>query len=203
MANHSAGDGPPSLILLRQEYPLTQSSLKFFNRIQEFCTRRDSRARCGAYGSRGSIWCCPTGPCRERLSPHQELRSRPAHDYNLGRVAQEGNRARRPTTDGSSGVLSRNRLDDIFNRVGFGVDQNWYRRLAADAEAALYMCSMEEPARSVAAVIDDIEPTPCHRTLTKDATLGFDWRDRGRLLCNAIRQLVKRQCAPHARRSAS
>ena len=86
---------------------------------------------------------------------------------------------------------------------GFGVDQSWYRRLAADAEAALYMCSMEEPARGVAAVIDDIEPTPCHRTLTKDATLGFDWRDRGRLLCNATRQVVKRQCAPHARRSAS
>ena len=78
-----------------------------------------------------------------------------------------------------------------------------YRRLAADAEAALYMRSMEEPARSVAAVIDDIEPTPCHRTLTKDAILGFDWRDRGRLLCNAIRQLVKQQCAPYARRSAS
>ena len=38
----------------------------------------------------------------------------------LAESLEEGNRARRPTTDGSSGVPSRNRLDDIFNRVALG-----------------------------------------------------------------------------------
>jgi hypothetical protein len=50
--------------------------------------------------------------------------------------------ARRPTTDGSSGVPPRNGVDDIFNRVALR-DKSWHCRLAADAEAALHMCSAE------------------------------------------------------------
>jgi hypothetical protein len=62
------------------------------------------------------------------------------------------------------------------------------------------MCSMEEPARSVAAVIDDVERlNSLQRAAYEKCDSGFDWSDRGRTLCNAVREAIDRQASARTR----
>jgi spore maturation protein CgeB len=63
--------------------------------------------------------------------------------------------------------------------------------------------SMRELAQGVVAVIDDIERlNSMQKAAYEECDTAFDWSDRGRTLCNAIKQAVNRRCAAHARRSA-
>jgi polysaccharide biosynthesis protein PslH len=63
--------------------------------------------------------------------------------------------------------------------------------------------TMGELAHGVAAAIDDIERlNSLQRAAYKKCESGFDWSDRGRTLCNAIRKAMDRQPAAHTRRSA-
>ena len=56
------------------------------------------------------------------------------------------------------------------------------------------------PARSVAAVIDDIERlTSLQRATYEKCASGFDWSDRGRTLRNAVREAFDRQAPARTR----
>ena len=63
--------------------------------------------------------------------------------------------------------------------------------------------SMRQLAHGVAAVIDDVERlNSMQRAAYEKCDGGFDWSDRGRTLCNALRHAVERKCATHIGRSA-
>jgi hypothetical protein len=63
--------------------------------------------------------------------------------------------------------------------------------------------SMRELAQGVAAIIDDLARlNSMQQAAYEKCIIGFDWMDRGRALCNAIRQAVNRRNAAHAWRSA-
>ena len=58
--------------------------------------------------------------------------------------------------------------------------------------------SMRELAQGIASVIDDIERlNSLQQSAYEKCDTGFDWRDRGRILCHALREAVNRQRAAH------
>jgi glycosyltransferase involved in cell wall biosynthesis len=95
-------------------------------------------------------------------------------------------------------------LDYIFNRVPIAAIKGSIAGLPVTAGLHYFSYeSMRELAEGVAAVIDDTERLDSmQRAAYSKCESGFDWSDRGRALCNAIRQAVNRRRAAHARRSA-
>ena len=91
-------------------------------------------------------------------------------------------------------------LDYIFNRVPIAAIRGGIAGLPL-TPGLHYICfeSMRELAQGVVAVIDDIERlNSLQHAAYEKCESGFDWSDRGRTLCNAIRQAVNRQRAAHA-----
>ena len=95
-------------------------------------------------------------------------------------------------------------LDYIFNRVPIAAISGGIAGLPLTPGLHyLSFESMRELAQGVAAAIDDIERlNSLQQAAYKKCESGFDWSDRGRTLCDALRQAVKPGCAAHARRSA-
>jgi glycosyltransferase involved in cell wall biosynthesis len=94
-------------------------------------------------------------------------------------------------------------LDYIFNRVPIAAIKGSVAGLPIMPETDyLSFESMAELAQGVAAVIDDVERlNSLQQAAYEKCETGFDWSDRGRTLCNAIRQAVSRQRARNAVRS--
>jgi hypothetical protein len=94
-------------------------------------------------------------------------------------------------------------LDYIFNRVPIAAIKGSIAGLPLTPGLHyLSFESMRELAHGVVTMIDDIERlNSLQQTAYEKCNTGFDWSDRGRVLCNAIRQAVNRQCGAHARRS--
>jgi hypothetical protein len=64
----------------------------------------------------------------------------------------------------------------------------------------LSFASMRELADGVAAVIDDVERlNSLQRAAYEKCDSGFDWSDRGRTLCNAVREAIDRQASARTR----
>jgi glycosyltransferase involved in cell wall biosynthesis len=95
-------------------------------------------------------------------------------------------------------------LDYIFNRVPIAAIRGGIAGLPLTPGLDyLAFGSMRELAQGVAVAIDDIEQlNSLQWAAYKKCESAFDWSDRGRILCNAIRQAVNRQRAAHASRSA-
>ena len=95
-------------------------------------------------------------------------------------------------------------LDYIFNRVPIAAIRGGIAGLPLTPGLDyLAFGSMRELAQGVAVAIDDIEQlNSLQWAAYKKCESAFDWSDRGRTLCNAIRQAVNRQRAAHASRSA-
>ena len=95
-------------------------------------------------------------------------------------------------------------LDYIFNRVPIAAIRGSMVGLPL-TQGLDYLSfeSMRELAQGVAAAIDDIERLNfMQQAAYEKCNAGFHWGDRGRTLCNAIRQAVNRQRDPDARSSA-
>jgi glycosyltransferase involved in cell wall biosynthesis len=96
-------------------------------------------------------------------------------------------------------------LDYIFNRVPIAAIRGSMTGLPL-TEGLHYLSfeSMRELAQGVAAVIDDIERLNCmQQAAYQKCNTRFDWSDRGRALCNAIRQATDRQRAAKTRNWAA
>jgi glycosyltransferase involved in cell wall biosynthesis len=91
-------------------------------------------------------------------------------------------------------------LDYIFNRVPIAAIRGSIAGLPlAAGPHYLSFESMRELAQGVAAVIDDIERlNSLQQSAYEKCDTGFDWNERGRTLCNAIREAVNRQRTAHA-----
>jgi glycosyltransferase involved in cell wall biosynthesis len=91
-------------------------------------------------------------------------------------------------------------LDYVFNRVPIAAIKGSIAGLPIMPEMDyLSFESMAELAQGVVAVIDDVERlNSLQQAAYEKCDTGFDWSDRGRTLCNAIRQAVSRQCARNA-----
>jgi polysaccharide biosynthesis protein PslH len=96
-------------------------------------------------------------------------------------------------------------LDYIFNRVPIAAIRGGIAGLPlTQGLHYLYYESMRELARGVAAMIDDIDRlNALQQAAYEKCNTAFDWSDRGRTLCNAIRQAVNRQRAAHTRSAPS
>jgi hypothetical protein len=99
----------------------------------------------------------------------------------------------------TGGGFKHKSLDYIFNRVPIAVISGSVAGLPlTPGSHFLSYDSMGELAQGVAAAIDDIERLNSLQQGAYDkCNTGFDWSDRGRSLCNAIRQAVARRCAAH------
>ena len=88
-------------------------------------------------------------------------------------------------------------LDYIFNRVPIAAIRGSIAGLPLTPGLHyLSFESMRELAQGVATVIDDIERlNSLQQAAYEKCKSGFDWSDRGRTLCNAIRQAVNRRRA--------
>jgi polysaccharide biosynthesis protein PslH len=86
-------------------------------------------------------------------------------------------------------------LDYIFNRVPIAALKGSIAGLPVTPEVDyLSFESMQDLAQGVAAVIDDIaQLNSLQHAAYKKCESGFDWSDRGRTLCNAIRQAMSRK----------
>ena len=87
-------------------------------------------------------------------------------------------------------------LDYIFNRVPIAAIRGSIAGLLL-RPGLHYLAfeSMRALAQGVATVIDDTERlNSLQQAAYKKCERGFDWIDRGRTLCNAIRQAVDRKC---------
>jgi glycosyltransferase involved in cell wall biosynthesis len=95
-------------------------------------------------------------------------------------------------------------LDYIFNRVPIAAITGSIAGLPMTPGLDyLSYGSMRELAQGVASVIDDLERlNSMQQAAYEKCNIGFDWSDRGRALCNAIRQAVNRRRAAQQRRSA-
>jgi polysaccharide biosynthesis protein PslH len=95
-------------------------------------------------------------------------------------------------------------LDYIFNRVPMATIRGGIAGLPLTPGLHyLSFASVRELAQGVVAVIDDIQRlNSLQQAAYEKCESGFDWSDRGRTLCNAIRQAMNRKCTAHARRSA-
>jgi glycosyltransferase involved in cell wall biosynthesis len=91
-------------------------------------------------------------------------------------------------------------LDYIFNRVPIAAIRGSIAGLPLTPGLHyLSFESMRDLAQGVAAVIDDIERlNSLQQSAYEKCDTGFDWTERGRILYNAIREAVNRQCAAHA-----
>jgi polysaccharide biosynthesis protein PslH len=86
-------------------------------------------------------------------------------------------------------------LDYIFNRVPIAAIRGSMAGVPLTAGLD-YLCfeSMPELAYGVAATIDDFERLNfMQQTAYEKCENGFDWSDRGRILCSAIRQAIDQQ----------
>jgi len=93
-------------------------------------------------------------------------------------------------------------LDYIFNRVPIAAIRGSVAGLPLTPGLDyLSFESMRELAQGVVAVIDDIQRlNSLQQAAYKKCESGFDWSDRGRTLCNAIRQSMnRRRAAPTER----
>ena len=92
-------------------------------------------------------------------------------------------------------------LDYIFNRVPIVTIRGGIAGLPLTPGLHyLSFASVQELAQGVVAVIDDIQRlNSLQQAAYEKCESGFDWSDRGRTLCNAIRQAVNRQRAAHSR----
>jgi polysaccharide biosynthesis protein PslH len=96
-------------------------------------------------------------------------------------------------------------LDYIFNRVPIAAIRGSMAGLPL-TEGLDYLSfeSMRELAQGVAAVIDDLERLNCiQQAAYEKCNTRFDWSERGRTLCNAIREATGRQRAATTRNSAA
>jgi len=95
-------------------------------------------------------------------------------------------------------------LDYVFNRVPIAAIRGAIAGLPLTPGLHyLSFESMRELARGVAAVIDDTgQLNSLQQAAYEKCNAAFDWSDRGRTLCNAIRQAVSRQRAAHAGRAS-
>jgi hypothetical protein len=86
-------------------------------------------------------------------------------------------------------------LDYIFNRMPIAAIKGSMAGLPLAAGLHyLSFESMRELAQGIVAVIDDIERlNSLQQAAYKKCDVAFDWRDRGRTLCNAIRQALSAQ----------
>ena len=94
-------------------------------------------------------------------------------------------------------------FDYIFNRVPVAAITGSIAGLPLTA-GLHYLCfaSMLGLARGVADAIDDIERlNSLQQAAYERCENGFDWSDRGRTLCNAIRKAVNQKCGAPATRS--
>jgi len=100
----------------------------------------------------------------------------------------------------TGGGFKHKALDYIFNRVPIAAIRGSIAGLPlAAGPHYLSFESMRELAQGVAAVINDIERlNSLQQSAYEKCDTSFDWNDRGRTLCNTIRQAVNRQCAAHA-----
>jgi glycosyltransferase involved in cell wall biosynthesis len=91
-------------------------------------------------------------------------------------------------------------LDYVFNRVPIAAIKGSIAGLPIMPEMDyLSFESMAELAQGVVAVIDDVERlNSLQQAAYEKCDTGFDWSDRGRTLCSAIRQAVSRQRARNA-----
>ena len=90
----------------------------------------------------------------------------------------------------------------IFNRVPIAAIRDGIAGLPLTPEVDyLSFESIPELARGVATVIDDIgRLNSLQQAAYEKCESGFDWNDRGRTLCNAIRQAMNRQHTAHESR---
>jgi glycosyltransferase involved in cell wall biosynthesis len=88
-------------------------------------------------------------------------------------------------------------LDYIFNRVPMATIRGGIAGLPLTPGVDyLSFASVQELAQGVVAVIDDIQRlNSLQQAAYEKCESGFDWSDRGRTLCNAIRQTTKRRRA--------
>jgi hypothetical protein len=86
-------------------------------------------------------------------------------------------------------------LDYIFNRLPIAAIKGSMAGLPLTPEAHyLSFESMRELAQGVAGVIDDVERlNSLQQTAYEKCEAGFDWSDRGRTLCDALRHAVNRR----------
>lgn len=96
-------------------------------------------------------------------------------------------------------------LDYIFNRVPIAAIRDGIAGLPLTPGLDyLSFESMQELARGVAAIIDDVgRLNALQQAAYEKCDTAFDWSDRGRALCNAIQQAVNRQRAAHTRSAPS
>jgi hypothetical protein len=89
-------------------------------------------------------------------------------------------------------------LDYIFSRVPIAAIRGSIAGLPLTP--GFYYLSFESmPEHAVAGIIDDIERlNSLQQAAYKKCESGFDWSDRGRTLCNAIRQAINRKCTARA-----
>jgi len=91
-------------------------------------------------------------------------------------------------------------LDYIFNRLPIAAISDGIAGLPL-TPGLDYLCfhSMRELAHGVVGVIDDFKRlNSIQRAAYEKCEVGFDWADRGRALCHAIRQSKERRRAVHA-----
>ena len=86
-------------------------------------------------------------------------------------------------------------LDYVFNRLPIAAIKDSMTGLPMiPGRDYLSFESMRQLAHGVAAVIDDIERlNSLQRAAYEKCDNGFDWSDRGRTLCNAVREAIDRQ----------
>ena len=96
-------------------------------------------------------------------------------------------------------------LDYIFNRLPIAALRGSIAGLPLTPGVHyLSFKSMRELAQGVAAVIDDIARlNSLQQTAYEICETGFDWSDRGRSLCDALRQAVNQQRNPDAKERAT
>jgi polysaccharide biosynthesis protein PslH len=92
-------------------------------------------------------------------------------------------------------------LDYIFNRIPIAAIKGSIEGLPMiPGLDYLSFESMRQLAHGVAAVLDDIERlNSLQRTAYEKCDSGFDWSDRGRTLCNAVREAIDRQASARTR----
>jgi polysaccharide biosynthesis protein PslH len=92
-------------------------------------------------------------------------------------------------------------LDYIFNRIPIAAIKGSIEGLPLmPGTHYLSFESMQQLAQGVAAVIDDLERlNSLQQAAYEKCDSGFDWSDRGRTLCNAVREAIDRQAPARTR----
>lgn len=116
------------------------------------------------------------------------------HNARIGIVAER-----------TGGGFKLKTLDYIFNHLPIAAIRDGVAGLPLTPGVDyLSFDTMRELAQGVIGVIDDTERlNALQRAAYKKCELGFDWRERGRTLCDAIQNSIERRRAVYAREAAS